>query len=121
MHRVTQITCVCCSNNCVVSIDEDNHNAVSGNHCYQGERFALQELACPTRSVDAYVAVSGGERELCAVHTSRPIQKERMLDAVAALKALTVPAPVWVNDVILADVCGSGVDFIASESVMEQA
>lgn len=119
MHKITEVTCVCCSNNCVVSIDEDHGNAVSGNRCYQGERFALQELTCPTRSVNAYVAVSGGEREVCEVHTNRPIAKELMLDAVQALKQLTVPAPVWVNQVILPDVCGSGVDFVASQSVME--
>lgn len=119
MHKVTEIVCVCCSNNCVISVDEDNNNAISGNKCYQGERFAIQELTCPTRSVNAYVSVSGGERSKCAVHTSRPIAKELVMDAVEALKALTVPAPVWVNDTILEDVCGSGVNFVASESIME--
>lgn len=120
MHRITQVTCVCCSNNCVISIDEDNQNAVSGNHCYQGERFALQELSCPTRSVNAYVKVSGGELDRCPVHTSRPIAKEKMMAAVEALEAITLPAPIWVNQVVLSDVCGTGVDFVASQSVMEQ-
>lgn len=40
-----------------------------------------------------------------------------MFDVMAALDGLVIPAPVALGQVIVPDVCGTGVDIVATRSV----
>ena len=49
--------------------------------------------------------------------TRTPIPKEKIFDCMAALGNLQLNAPVHMGDVICPDVCGTGVDVIATRTV----
>ncbi|MBO5501060.1 MAG: DUF1667 domain-containing protein, partial [Clostridia bacterium] len=52
-----------------------------------------------------------------SVKTRTPIPKEQIFTCMKQLSALNLTAPVRMGDVVLADVCGTGVDVIATKTV----
>ena len=49
--------------------------------------------------------------------TQRPVPKAAMKDVLAAVAALRLDAPVAAGDVLIEDVCGTGVAVVATKSV----
>lgn len=47
----------------------------------------------------------------------RPVPKERVAEVLAACLSAQVEAPVAEGAVVIADVCGTGVDVVATKSV----
>ena len=52
-----------------------------------------------------------------SVRTRAPIPKRDIAACMAALRALRLSVPVRAGDVVLADVCGTGIDVIATRSL----
>ena len=90
--------------------------SVSGNSCKRGEIYAKQECTAPTRMVTAAVPLQNRKTPVSA-KTRTPIPKEKIFDCMAALGNLQLNAPVHMGDVICPDVCGTGVDVIATRTV----
>lgn len=116
-------TCICCPLGCRLTVLLAQGDAgldtlgVVGYKCKRGKDYARQEATHPVRMVTA--AVSVAER-LCpvSVKTERPVPKNRIMQVVAALGEACVTAPVHEGDVVLADVCGTGIDAIATKTVL---
>ena len=66
--------------------------------------------------VTAVIPVAGSAMPL-SVKTRTPIPKKRIDDCMKALSEVEIAAPVKAGSVVLADVCGTGVDIIATKSV----
>ena len=49
--------------------------------------------------------------------TAAPIPKSMIFDCLAELRKVSVKAPVHIGDVVLADVCGTGVDAVAAGNI----
>ena len=90
--------------------------SVSGNSCKRGEIYAKQECTAPTRMVTAAVPLQNRKTPVSA-KTRTPIPKEKIFDCMAALGSLQLNAPVHMGDVICPNVCGTGVDVIATRTV----
>ncbi len=90
---------------------------VTGNTCKNGEKYARKELTNPTRIVTSTVRVEGGVLPAVSVKTAQDIPKDLIFACVRALKDIVLVAPVQLGDVVLADVCGTGVAVIATKSV----
>ena len=71
MKQVTQINCVCCPNNCLVTIDENG--TVSGNRCPNGSAYALGQIKDPQRQLVAEVRLLGADADRCPVKGDRPV------------------------------------------------
>ena len=56
-----------------------------------------------------------GEQMPCSVRTNQAIPKRLIPDCVAALRGIELVPPVRIGDVVLADVCGTGADVIATK------
>lgn len=112
-----ELICIVCPNGCHLRVDEENHYQVSGNACPKGEEYGRTELLHPTRVLTGTVKIHGGTISRCPVKTKAPIPKEKLLDAARALGGVDLQAPVRVGDVVLADVCGTGVDVVAARSI----
>lgn len=112
------ITCINCPVGCRMTVTLENGAFVSvrGNTCKRGESYARQECVAPLRMVTAVVPVSGSAAPL-SVKTRTPIPKEKIHACMQALSALSLTAPVHMGDVVLPDVCGTGVDVIATKTV----
>ena len=112
------ITCINCPVGCRMTVTLENGAFVSvrGNTCKRGESYARQECVDPQRMVTAVIPVAGSAAPL-SVKTRTPIQKKRIADCMRALSEVRIAAPVAAGSVVLADVCGTGVDVIATKSV----
>jgi CxxC motif-containing protein len=113
------ITCINCPMGCrmTVALSEAGEVlSVTGNTCRRGEKYAHQEVTAPVRMVTAVVPVEGSVCPL-SVKTKEPIPKGKIADCMAALRALKLTLPVRAGDVVLPDVCGTGIDVIATRSL----
>ncbi len=90
--------------------------SVTGNTCKRGDTYARQEVTAPVRMVTAVVPVRGSAMPV-SVKTRTPIPKKDIPACMAALRGLSLTAPIRAGDTVLPDVCGSGVDVIATKSV----
>lgn len=113
-----EITCINCPVGCRLDVTLENGQVVSvtGNTCKRGETYARQECVDPQRMVTAVIPVAGSAAPL-SVKTRTPIPKKRIADCMRALSEVRIAAPVAAGSVVLADVCGTGVDVIATKSV----
>ena len=112
------ITCINCPMGCRMTVTMENGEVVkvSGNTCKRGESYAHQECTRPLRMVTAVVKVRDSRMPL-SVKTASPIPKELIHQCMQALSSVEVTLPVHEKDVILADVCGTGVDVIATRNL----
>ena len=71
----------------------------------------------PARILTSTVRVEGGLYPRCPVKTAQAVPKEKMTEVMAALDRVTLHAPVRTGQVVLADVCGTGVDVVATRNL----
>lgn len=104
---------------CMMTALVENQEVVSvkGNSCRRGEIYAKKELTAPTRIVTSTVRVYDGTSGAVSVKTESDIPKEKMSEIVTALASVTVNAPVFCGDIILENVCGTGVNIVATKNV----
>jgi len=112
------ITCISCPVGCrmTVTLEGGEVLSVTGNTCRRGEVYARQECIAPQRMVTAVIPVAGADMPL-SVKTRQPIPKEQIAACMAQLAQLHISAPVTMGQTVLENVCGSGVDVIATRSV----
>ena len=95
-----------------VTVTEDRVT-VSGQGCPRGEAYGVAEATNPVRMVTGRVKVAGSRRPL-PVKTRRAIPKGRIAEITNLLANTTVIPPKRIGDVIIPDVCGTGVDVVAT-------
>jgi hypothetical protein len=54
---------------------------------------------------------------MVSVKTAHDVPKNKVFDVIEALSEVRVQAPVRIGDVVLANVCGTGVDVVATYSL----
>ncbi len=113
-----EITCINCPVGCRMEVRVSGGEvlSVTGNTCRRGEAYARQECVAPLRMVTAVIPVSGSAVPL-SVKTRTPIPKALIGECMRSLSSLTLAAPVTAGSVVLPDVCGTGVDVIATKSL----
>ena len=113
-----ELICINCPLGCHLSVDDNDVNniKVAGNTCPRGVTYAVSEVTSPKRMVTSSVPVIGGSVKRVSVKTSAPIAKDKIFDCLAEIKKIQATAPVAIGDVLLSNVCGSGVDIIATKN-----
>lgn len=114
-----EFVCIGCPMGCnvTVELDADQIKSITGNTCPRGADYVTKELTDPRRIVTSLVRVSGGELPVVSVKTASDIPKDQIQNCIRALKDVELQAPVHVGDVVLADVCGTGIDVVATRTV----
>ena len=118
--RHQNLTCIGCPLGCSISVSLSNNGEVSkitGNTCKKGEEYARKEVTNPSRVVTSIVKINNGDVNMVSVKTAEDIPKGKIFDCMEALKKVTVTAPVQIGEVIIKNVCGTGVDVIATKKV----
>lgn len=112
------MTCVVCPRGCALTVTVDGGTIVSvtGNTCKRGAAYAEAELLHPERMLTTTVSV-GGRSRMLAVRTRTAIPKDKIFDIMHVLYTVKAQAPVHIGDVIVPDVCGTGVDVVASQNM----
>lgn len=119
MTETRELVCINCPLGCglTVTIKDGEVEKVQGNTCPKGEAYGKKEVTNPTRIVTSIVKVIGGVLPVVSVKTASDIPKEKIMDCARVLKEVEVQAPVSIGDVVLEDVCGTGVPMIATKNV----
>lgn len=116
--RDQNLTCIGCPLGCSISVSLSDNGEVSeitGNTCKNGEEYARKEVTNPSRVVTSIVKINNGDVNMVSVKTAEDIPKGKIFDCMEALKKVTVTAPVQIGEVIIKNVCGTGVDVIATK------
>jgi len=109
-----ELICIVCPSGCRITVEDGQ---VTDNGCKRGEVYALKEVTNPTRVLTTTVRLTGAEPVRLPVKTERDIPKGLLFSAMRQLDAVTVAAPVRRGDVVLRDICGTGVSVIACRDV----
>ena len=112
-----EMICVSCPIGCMMTVELNDKNevvSVKGNTCKRGERYAIDECTNPVRMLTTTIKVSGGALPVIPVKTSKPIPKGKMFDCMQVINNEVVDAPVKMGDVLICNVCDTGVDIVAT-------
>ena len=112
------LTCIGCPLGCALKVTIDGENVtVTGNTCKRGADYGAKEVTHPTRIVTSTVCVKNGTIPMVSVKTAQDIPKEKIFDVMKELNRVVVKAPVHREDVIVSDICGTGVDLVATKDL----
>ncbi len=114
-----EFTCIRCPLGCNVTatLEDGKIVNITGNTCPRGAEYVTNELTDPRRIVTSLVKVTGGGQPVVSVKTASDIPKGKIFECLDALKTVTLTAPVHIGDVVIPDVCGTGVDVTATGNV----
>ena len=120
MPTITEkIICTTCPKGCTLEVNRDGQTVVSvlNNGCKRGIDYAGQEISDPRRMVASSVRVTGALHPLMPVHTTAPFPKPRIPELLKLLREVEVKAPVMVDQVVIKDALGTGIDIKTSRSM----
>ena len=111
------IICTCCPMGChmEVTLADGKVTEVVGNTCKRGAAYAVDECTNPKRTLTSTVKTAAGE--MLSVKTAEAIPFGKMHDVMNALAAVTVQTPVRIGEVIISDVCSTGVNVVATKNI----
>ena len=114
----TTLTCIYCPVGCrlKVTLESGAVTQVAEYGCKRGKDYAQQEMTAPTRMVTALVRVKNRQMPL-SVKTEKPIPKEMVFQCVEQINKAEIYPPVRMGQVICENVCGTGVNVIATKEV----
>ncbi len=113
------LTCIRCPVGCTIDIEYDDEKIISieGNQCKRGVEYAQQEIFNPERIVTTTARIRSKHFKRIPVKTSGPLPKDLTFRVVEAASEINANAPVKAGTVLLADVSGSGIDLIATQTI----
>lgn len=112
-----ELICIVCPQGCRLRVDEDRDCAVTGNRCERGADYGRTELLNPTRVLTSTVDVLGSHIARCPVKTDGLIPKAKMFEAMEAVRAVKVAAPIKTGQVIIENLLGTGVNLVATRDM----
>ena len=111
-----ELICIGCPMGCQLTAEVENGvvTQVSGNTCKRGDAYARRECVAPARTVTGTVAIEGAAAPVLPVRTDGEVPKAQVFAVAEALRTATAHAPVAIGDVVLPNVCGTGVNVVAT-------
>jgi CxxC motif-containing protein len=120
MPTITEkVICTTCPKGCTLEVTRDGQTVISiiNNGCKRGQVYAQQELTDPRRMVASSVRIQGALHPLIPVYTSAPFPKPRIPELLKELREVEVTAPVQLDQTIIRDALGTGIDIKASRTM----
>jgi Uncharacterized protein with conserved CXXC pairs len=113
------LICIGCPIGCFlqVQLEDGTVKTVTGNTCKRGAIYGEKECTNPTRIVTSSVRVKGGIENVVSVKTEGDISKEMIFRCLDLLKGIEMEAPVKINDVVIANAAGTGVNIVATRDI----
>ena len=113
------IICTVCPRGCHVKVTLNGTEVtdVADYGCRRGKEYAAAEATHPVRILTTTVKIGDSQYNLLPVRSNAPVPKELQMECMKAIKAVSVTAPVKAGDVVLANICNTGVDIIATKAL----
>lgn len=116
-----EMTCIVCPNGCGLKVEEkDGQWEVSGNQCKRGEKFAIEEMTHPMRTLCSTVRTIYPEIPVIPVRVSAEIPKERIFDVMRQINQVTVDGICGTGDIVIEEVLDLGVDVIVTSDILKE-
>ncbi len=114
-----EIICTVCPHGCHIQVESEGENIVSveGYTCKRGLEYAKTEFSHPVRILTTTVKVMGVESDLLPVRSTKPVPREKLFDCMDTIRKVEVTLPVARYDVIVSDICGTGVDIVSTKTM----
>ena len=114
-----EIICTVCPRGCHIMVEGEGDTVlcVEGYSCKRGLEYASAEFAHPVRILTTTVKLAGVQSDLLPVRSTAPIPKEKIFDCMEVIRSVEAALPVSRYDVIVRDICGTGVDIVATKTV----
>ena len=115
-RRAQSVLCIGCPTGCSgeVVIEDGVVVEMHGYTCKRGRAYVTEEVIAPKRMVTTTVRINGGALALLPVVSDQPVPKDLIFACIGQLRKVTVTAPVAADSIVLADVLGLGVNFVAA-------
>lgn len=115
-----ELTCIVCPNGCSLRAEEKEGGwEVTGNQCKRGERFAIEEMTHPMRTICSTVRTVFEEVPVIPVRVSAEIPKERIFDVMREINKVSVDRICGTGDVVIENVLGLGVNVIVTSDILK--
>lgn len=113
------IICTVCPTGCTIRVEGKNGaiTKIEGFSCPRGKVYAENEFISPVRILTSTAKVNNAKSPLVPVRSKSPVPKDKLFDCMAEIRKLELSAPINRGDVLIPDICGTGVDIIASGEV----
>lgn len=112
-----ELICIGCPKGCRLEVDVENDYAVKHNQCPIGAEYGRNELKNPQRVLTSTVVIANALYSRCPVKTEQPIPKGKLMDAMAEIAKVRLNAPIKCGDVIIADLCQTGVALVSAKTM----
>lgn len=122
MSEVRELICIGCPMGCPLTVTMENGEvlSVTGNTCPNGDRYARKEVTDPRRTVTSTVRIKGGVLPVVSVKTATDIPKNKIFDCMKEIDKIVIDAPVKIGDVVIKNVCDTGVDVIVTKNIISK-
>ncbi len=122
-HETAKYLCIGCPLGCRLEVEDDGHGdvvEVRGFTCKKGKKYGAQEHTDPRRTVTTTVGIRGGVWERLPVKTTAPVPKNMVTNVCAALRRVTLSAPITIGSLVLPNVLDTGIDVVAARDMLER-
>ena len=112
--------CIVCPKGCNINVEWQNKKitALIGAGCPKGEAYVQAEIFYPRRVLCTSVLIRGADIPLLSVRTKEAIPKELIPAAMEIIKSVRVDAPVKIGENIISNLLGTGIDVIATKTLL---
>ncbi|MCR4693981.1 MAG: DUF1667 domain-containing protein [Pseudobutyrivibrio sp.] len=117
-----ELTCIGCPMGCQITVELEDGQvlSVAGNTCGIGDKYARNEVTHPERTVTSTAIVVGGQGPRASVKTKGNVPKDKIADVMKEIDGLVLDAPVKIGDIVIKDVCGTGVDVVVTRNISKE-
>lgn len=114
-----EIICTICPLGCHITVTGEGEviETIEGFTCKRGEEYGRQEFAHPVRILTSTVKLTGGVQPLLPVRSERPVPRELLFSCMDVIRETEVRVPVRRYDVVVENICGCGINIVASDTV----
>lgn len=114
------IICTVCPTGCTIHVEGENGSItnIEGFSCPRGKIYAENEFISPVRILTSTAKVQNSKTPLVAVRSKTPVPKDKLFDCMDEIRKLNLKAPIKRGDVLIENICGTGVDIVASGEVL---
>ena len=110
-----ELTCIVCPRGCRLRVDDNM--VVTGNSCPRGEKYAINELTNPTRTITSSIRVNNRPYTLVSVKTDKPVPKDKMFDVMKEIDKLSIDAPTRIGQVVSTNVLGTDANIVITKDI----
>ena len=114
-----EIICTVCPRGCHILVEGDGKKVLSatGYGCKRGLEYVQTEYSDPVRILTTTVKIDGFNNDLLPVRSNKPVSQAKIFDLMEVIKITSVKPPVKIYDVIVKDICGTGVYIVATKNI----